>query len=104
MMGYVDDSIALFNRNARNIFSEYAASYQEKEALYLKGTHFLRIRVLNSLVEMMQQQLKSEMEYTLTECKKTAPAEYSVVKQKLVLSYEKYVSCFRNLNFEIDNS
>jgi len=103
-MSYVDSSIALFNEKARSVFIEYAASYQEKEELYLKGTHILRNRVLNGLVEMMMQQLKSEMEPILRECKANAPDEYAVVKAKMTLVYDHYVARFRGLNFDLSKA
>ena len=100
-MSYVENSIALFNEKARSVFIEYAASYQEKEELYLKGTHILRNRVLNGLVEMMMQQMKSEMEPILKDCKANAPNEYAVAKAKMTLLYDHYVARFRSLNFDL---
>ena len=64
-MSYTEERAALFNDYASTLFEEYAAAYQEKEAIYLRGTRLLRIRVLNNLVEMMNKQLKEKMDHLL---------------------------------------
>jgi hypothetical protein len=103
-MSYFEDSSALFRKNAKAIFSEYAASYQEKESHYLQGTTFLRNRVLNGLVEMMMKELRAEMDSIIREYRKNTGDDHTLIKDNLTLVYDHYVSRFRNLEFSPDGN
>jgi hypothetical protein len=103
-MNYVEERLASFHSFAHNLYREYSDIYKEKEHLYLKGTRLLRIRVLNNLVEMMNRQLRDEMEFLLEECRRDAPEAYPELRVQILAKYQHFVSSFRGLGTEAESS
>ena len=100
-MSYTEERAALFNDYASTLFEEYAAAYQEKETIYLRGTRLLRIRVLNNLVEMMNKQLKEKMDHLLQECKQKAEAQHGDLQARLNTIYHEHIVRFRHQYFDL---
>jgi len=94
-MSYIEDRLTIFDKHAKDILQEQQKNLQEKET-YLSGTRFLRLRVLNNLVESTQIQMRAEMQLLLTKCQKEAPDRYEELKSALEQSYEQYVATFRH--------
>ncbi|RYZ54576.1 MAG: hypothetical protein EOP49_04815 [Sphingobacteriales bacterium] len=102
-MSYIEDSIAVFSKDAQAIFDEYACIYQEKEALYLQGTSFLKTRVQNSLAEMLKHQLRTKMGQQLALCRKLAPDEYALLRTEIQKELDTFLIKFRHLDYNKNN-
>jgi len=94
-MSYIEDRLTIFDKQAKHIFQEQQKSLQEKET-YLNGTKFLRLRVLNNLVESTKLQIKNEMQLLLMECRKHAPEHYLDLESALEKAFEEYIHTLRH--------